>query len=350
MSLDVIVLIFTMKGASAMEYRTLGKSELSVSVIAQGTWAIGGPWAHGWGPVDDQASIRTIQHALDMGINFIDTANVYGLGHAEEIIAQAVKGRREKVIIATKVGAVVDEVGNISWDSSAKALATEVEKSLHRLQTDYLDLYQIHWPDAATPLSDTMDGFNRLIEQGKIRYAGVCNFTKSQLEEATRYGSLVSNQVRYNMLERDNELEVIPYCIQNGIGIQAYGPLAHGLLAGEFKRGDKLRTDDWRSRYTLYEPDKYEKIMDIIDQFRPLAATYQHSLADLAINWILNRAGVTTALIGMLQPWQVDENVSSTGWNISPDNMKMIDQVIESADLGLRILPPDEYLEKTKQK
>jgi len=242
-----------------MEYRTLGKSDLRVSVIAQGTWAIGGPWAHGWGPVDDQASIATIQHALDLGINFIDTANVYGLGHAEQIIAQAVKGRRDKVIIATKVGAVVDEVGNISWDSSSKALFAEVENSLRRLRTDYIDLYQIHWPDAATPLADTMYGFSRLIEQGKIRYAGVCNFTKPQLEEAIQYGTLVSNQVRYNMLERDNEQDVIPFCIRNGIGIQAYGPLAHGLLAGEFKHGDKLRTDDWRSRYTLYEPGTYEK-------------------------------------------------------------------------------------------
>ena len=169
-----------------MEYRTLGKSDLQVSVIAQGTWAIGGPWAHGWGPVDDQASIAAIQRSLEIGINFIDTANVYGLGHAEEIIAQAIKGRREKVILATKVGAIVDQAGNISWDSSARGLAEEVEKSLRRLQTDYLDLYQLHWPNASAPLSDTMEGFNRLIEQGKIRYAGVCNFNKAQLEEATR--------------------------------------------------------------------------------------------------------------------------------------------------------------------
>ncbi len=316
-----------------MDYRSLGNSDLNVSVIAQGTWAIGGPWAHGWGPVDDQASIRTIQQSLDAGINFIDTANVYGLGHAEEIIAQAIRGRRDQVYLATKVGAIVDEQGNISWDTTAQGLYREVENSLRRLATDHIDVYQIHWPNADTPISDTMEGFNKLIEQGKIRY-----------------GPLVSNQIRYNLLERDNEFDVIPFCIEKGIGIQVYGPLAHGLLAGEFKRGDVLKAEDWRSRYTLYEPAIFDKIMTVLDQLKPMADAHQRSLANLAINWILSRAGVSTALIGMLQPWQVEDNLKSADWQLSRDELARIDQLIEAADLGLRILPPDEYLEKTKQK
>jgi len=333
-----------------MEYRKFGKSDLKVSLIAQGTWAIGGPWAHGWGQVDDAESIRAIQSSIDAGINFIDTANVYGLGHAEEIIAQAVKGRRDKVVIATKVGAKVDAQGGITWDSTPKHLSEEVENSLRRLGTDYIDVYQIHWPDADTPLADTMGGFNRLIEQGKIRYAGVCNFSKAQLEESIKYTPLVSNQIRYNMLERDMEEDVLPFCIQNGIGVQVYGPLAHGLLAGEFKRGDKLKEEDWRSRYTLYEPAAFEKIMSILDQLAPIVKGYNRPLAHLAINWILNRPGVTCALIGMLHPWQVDENVRAIDWKITPKDLKEIDRIIDTAGLGLRILPPDEYLEKTKQK
>jgi aryl-alcohol dehydrogenase-like predicted oxidoreductase len=331
-----------------MEYRNFGKSELKVSVIAQGTWAIGGSWAHGWGDVDDDESIRAIRRSLDQGINFIDTANVYGLGHAEEIVGKAIKGQREKVFIATKVGAKVDPQGNISWDSTPKHLFEEVENSLKRLNTDIIDVYQIHWPDADTPLADTMGAFSKLIEQGKIRYAGVCNFTKDQLEESIKYVPLVSNQIRYNMLERDNELDVIPFCIKNGIGIQVYGPLAHGLLAGEFKPGDKPKSDDWRSRYTLFESPVYEKILGLLDQLKPIAEKYNRTLAHLAINWILNRKGVSCALIGMMHPWQVDENVQAMDWQLSENDMIAIDKIINSADLGLRILPPDEYLEKTK--
>jgi aryl-alcohol dehydrogenase-like predicted oxidoreductase len=332
-----------------MEYRVLGNADLKVSVIAHGTWAIGGSWAHGWGQVDDDESIRSIQRSLDLGINLIDTANVYGLGHSEEIVAKAVKGHRDKAVIATKVGARVDAEGGITWDSTPKHLFEEVENSLRRLNTDYIDIYQIHWPDADTPLADTMGALNRLIEQGKIRYAGVCNFTKDQLEESIKHASLVSNQIRYNMLERDNEADVLPFCIQNHIGVMAYGPLAHGLLGGEFKRGDKLQDDDWRSRYTLFEAPIFEKIMGIVDGLGPIAKHYERTLAHLAINWTLSRKGVSTALIGMRHANHVDENAQATGWNLSKEDLEKIDGTIIEADLGLRILPPDEYLEQTKQ-
>ena len=332
-----------------MEYRTLGNSDLKVSVIAHGTWAIGGSWAHGWGAVDDDESIRSVQRSLDLGINLIDTANVYGLGHSEEIVAKAVKGQRDKAVIATKVGARVDAEGGITWDSTARHLFEEVENSLRRLNTDYIDIYQIHWPDADTPLADTMGAFNRLIEQGKIRYAGVCNFTKDQMEESVKHATLVSNQIRYNMLERDNEADVIPFCIQNNIGIMSYGPLAHGLLGGEFKRGDKLQDDDWRSRYALFEAPVFDMIMGIVDSLGPIAKSYDRTLAHLAINWTLARKGVSTALIGMRHANHVDENVQATGWSLSAKDMEKIDNAIIEADLGLRILPPDEYLEQTKQ-
>ena len=215
-----------------MDYKTLGNSDMKVSSLAQGSWAIGGQWAHGWGEVDDQESIRTIRKSIDEGINFIDSANVYGLGHAEEIIGEAIKGNREKVFLATKSGAIPnpDAPGGFSWDRSPAYMALECEKSLKRLKTDHLDLLQVHWPIAETPIANTMEGFHRLIKQGKLRYAGVCNFSKAQLEEALKYGKLVSLQLRYNLLERDMEEEVIPFCIANGIGVQVYGPLAHGLL------------------------------------------------------------------------------------------------------------------------
>jgi aryl-alcohol dehydrogenase-like predicted oxidoreductase len=331
-----------------MEYRTLGKSSLKVSVIAMGTWAIGGPWAHGWGAVDDRESIRSIRRALDVGINLIDTANVYGLGHSEQIIAQAIQGQRDKVVIATKVGAVVDALGNISWNSTERYILQEVENSLRRLNTDYIDLYQIHWPDADTPLAETMGAFNRLIEQGKVRYVGVCNFTKAQLEEASKHAPIVSHQIRYNMLERDMEADVLPFCIENGIGTLVYGTLAHGLLAGEFDRDDKLAADDWRSRYTLFEPQLFEKIMGILDTLRPVAMDYDQTLANLALNWAMGRPGVTSMLVGMRQARHVDANLGAVGWALRSEDLTEIDRVVEEADLGVRILPPDEYLEKTK--
>ena len=330
-----------------MEYRKFPNSDLKVSVLAQGTWAIGGPWAHGWGEVDDQESIHTIRHSIDSGINFIDTANVYGLGHAEEIIGEAIKGKRDKVILATKFAAIITPDGSITWDATPKHMAEECEKSLRRMKTDYLDILAIHWPMADTPIAETMGGFQQLIDQGKIRYAGVCNFSKAQLKEALKYGKLVSHQLRYNMLERDNETDVIPFCVENGIGIQVYGPLAHGLLAGEFKRGDILKPEDWRSRYTLFEKPIFDKVVGILEKLEPIATNHQCKLADLALNWILGRQGVTTALVGMMHPWQVDENLKAINWSLSEAELKEIDKIIEKAGLGLKILPPDEYMEKT---
>jgi aryl-alcohol dehydrogenase-like predicted oxidoreductase len=331
-----------------MEYRRLGGSELEVSVISMGTWAMGGPWAHGWGPVDDQESIRSIRRALDVGINLIDTANVYGLGHAEEIIGQAVKGQRSKAIIATKVGAVVDADGDITWNSTPRHLFQEVEKSLRRLGTDYIDLYQIHWPDADTPLDETMGAFNRLVEQGKIRYAGVCNFTREQLELSIQHAPLISHQIRYNMLERDMEAEVLPFCIQHGIGTLIYGPLVHGLLAGEFKAGDELRPDDWRSRYTLFEKPVFHKALAAVDRLESIAVGHDRTLADLAINWTLGRPGVTSTLVGMRQTRHVDQNMGALGWELSPKDLAEIDAIVKAADLGIKILDPDEYLEQVK--
>ena len=330
-----------------MEYRKFPNSDLKVSVLAQGTWAIGGPWAHGWGEVDDQESIYTIRHSIDSGINFIDTANVYGLGHAEEIIGKAIKGKRDKVILATKFAAIVAPDGSFTWDATPKHMAEECEKSLRRMKTDYLDILAIHWPMADTPIAETMGGFQQLIDQGKIRYAGVCNFSKAQLEEALKYGKLVSHQLRYNMLERDNETDAIPFCVENGIGIQVYGALAHGLLAGEFKRGDILKPEDWRSRYTLFEKPIFDKVMGILEKLEPIATNHQCKLADLVLNWILGRQGVTTALVGMRHPQHVDENLKAINWSLSEAELKEIDKIIEKADLGLKILPPDEYMEKT---
>jgi aryl-alcohol dehydrogenase-like predicted oxidoreductase len=332
-----------------MEYRSLGSADLKVSVIAMGAWAIGGSWAHGWGEVDDEESIKSIRRALDKGINIIDTANVYGLGHSEEVIAKAIEGRRDEVIIATKVGATLDENGDVIWNSTAEHILQEIEGSLRRLQTDYVDIYQIHWPDANTPLEETMGAFNRLVEQGKVRYVGVCNFSLEQLKEAVQYAPIVSHQIRYNMLERDMEAEIFPFCIEHGIGTLIYGPLAHGLLAGEFKRGDKLAEDDWRSRYTLFEPQIYEKIMGVVDQLRPIADSYGRPLAHLTIKWMLGRPGVTCALVGMRQSRHVDENVRAVeGWELRDEDVAQIDRIIGEADLGLRILAADEYLDEVK--
>ena len=224
----------------------------------------------------------------------------------------------------------------------------ECEKSLQRMNTDYIDILAIHWPLATTPIEETMEGFDQLIKKGKIRFAGICNFSKPQMEELLQFGSIISHQLRYNLLERDNENEIIPYCLEKNIGIQAYSPLAHGLLAGEFGYGDSLKKDDWRSRYTLFEKSKFDKIMDLLEKLKVIAYDHNCTLSNLALNWILNQRGVTTAIVGMRHPQHVNENIKAVDCKFDESDFKEINVCIQESDLGLTILSPEEYMDKTK--
>jgi aryl-alcohol dehydrogenase-like predicted oxidoreductase len=272
------------------------------------------------------------------------------LGHSEELISQVIQARRDKVYLATKVGATLDAAGEVIWNSTPAHIFQEVEGSLRRLGTDYIDLYQIHWPDATTPLADTLGAFMRLVEQGKIRHIGVCNFSLAQLQEAVRHAPIASHQLRYNLLERDVETDILPFCREHQIGLLPYGPLGHGLLAGRFQRGDTLSAEDWRSRYPLFQAGTFEKVLDLVDQLAALARRYDRPVGQLALNWLIGQPGITSVLTGARRPAQVDENVGALDWTLTPEDRTEIDRLVAMADLGLRLLPPDEYLEQTKQR
>ncbi|RMH77042.1 MAG: aldo/keto reductase, partial [Calditrichaeota bacterium] len=237
-----------------MQTRQLGKDGPQITEIGLGAWAIGGPWAWGWGEQDDDLSIRTIHRALELGINWIDTAAVYGLGHGEEVVGRAVNGRRREVFIATKCGLVWDDRGRVRNDTRPESIRRECEDSLRRLNTDYIDLYQIHWPNDQVPVEDSWGELVRLKEEGKVRYIGVSNFGVELLERCQAIHPVQSLQPPYNMVHREVEREILPWCQAHEVGVIAYSPLQSGLLTGKFTR-DFLQTlpeDDWRRKQTHF--------------------------------------------------------------------------------------------------
>lgn len=312
-----------------MEKRKLGKSNLNVSVIGFGAWGIGGyPF---WSSEGDNKSIRAIQKAYDFGVNFFDTAPVYGFGRSERLIAKALKNKRDKVIFATKCGLRWDRetVGSIRKDSSAGSLRFEVEESLKRLETDCIDLYQVHWPDTTTPFQETMEELLLLKKEGKILEIGLSNFTKEQIEECLKYGECISLQSMYNMLERDLEKEDIPFCIKKGIGIIPYSPLASGVLTGKY---DKTTTfKDWRGKGFIghFSGKTYEEHIDKVENLKKIASKYGKKVHHLAINWLIAQKGVTLAIIGVKNAEQVEDNLQSIDWKISEEDMTEINKLLD---------------------
>ena len=309
-----------------MNTRQLGTNGPHLSEIGFGAWAIGGPWEYGWGPANDHESIAAIHRALEFGINWIDTAAVYGIGHSEEVVGKAVRGRRDKVFIATKCSQVWDEQGNVRTHAGAISIRHEVEASLRRLQTEYIDLYQIHWPDRVTPVEESWSAMARLKDEGKVRYIGVCNFGVDLLERCERIAHVQSLQPIYNLLERDIEQEILPYCITHGVGIVAYSPMQSGLLSGSFDMS-KLAPDDWRIVHSdKFREPKLSRGLKLVEALRLIARKYDATVGQLAVAWVLMNRNVTSAIVGARRPSQVEENVRAVGMNIDPDDMAEIEQ------------------------
>ena len=305
-----------------MRYKRLGKSSLEVSVVGLGTWAIGGDF---WGKVDDDRSIATIQRAIDCGINLIDTAPAYGIGHAERIVGKAVKGRRDKVIIATKCG-IFKGGGRMVRDSSPESIRKEVDASLTRLGNDVIDLYQIHWPDYDTPLEDSLNEMAKLRDAGKIRYFGVSNFDKELMEKAVSIGGVVSLQPQYSLLLRGIEKDLLPFCRENGIGILAYGSLGGGILTGKFKERPKFEEGDNRENfYPVFREPLWSKAMELVEVLRQIAAEVDKPVAHVAINWLTQQDGVSTALVGAKTPEQAVQIAAAGEWELSQEQLDAIE-------------------------
>ena len=311
-----------------MNTRQLGTNGPFLSEIGFGAWAIGGDWEYGWGKVDDDESIAVIHKALDLGINWIDTAAVYGLGHSEEVVGKAIAGKRERVFVATKCAQVWDEKKNVRTHARPASIRTEIEASLRRLRTDYVDLYQIHWPDRHTPVEESWSEMVRLKQEGKSRFIGVSNFGADLLSRCERIGHVQSLQPIYNILERDIESEILPYCRSNGIGVVAYSPMQSGLLTGSFNK-QKLEPTDWRITHSeKFREPKFSRGLRVVEAVRPIAAKYRKTVGQLAIAWVLMNSGVTGAIVGAKHPAQVEQNAEGGGWKIDPGDMAEIDGIL----------------------
>lgn len=322
-----------------MELRRLGNSDVRVTPIAFGAWAIGG-WM--WGGAEESSSIKAIQSAFDAGITTIDTAPVYGFGYSEELVAKAMQNMpRDKYQILTKFGLNWDsEDGEFYFNSvdnngkpikiykwaSKERVIRECEDSLRRLNTDYIDLYQIHWPNSTTPIGETFEAVQQLIEQGKVRAAGVCNYNTAQVDEALQTIQLASNQVPYSLIFRDIEKGVVPQAIEKGLGIIVYSPLQRGLLTGKIKPGHQFNEGDTREGNRFYTVENIKRTTDLLNKIRPIAEAHNATLAQVVLNWTMHRPGVACILAGARNEQQVADNAKALNLTLS---QKELDQITE---------------------
>lgn len=306
-----------------MENRRLGDSELFPSVIGFGAWAAG---KTGWGDVDERAIVEAIQTAYDLGVNFFDTAPFYGYGESERILGKTLKPVRDKVIIATKFGIVWDDKGGFVMDVSRKNILREIDESLKNLGTDYIDLYQVHWPDHKTPIQETMETLIELVQSGKIRYIGVSNFSVEQMEEARKYAHVVSLQSQYNLLQRGVEQAEYPYVERVGMGFIPYSPLAQGLLTGKFTKETKIPEDDVRRQFNpLFKDGEFEANVEKAEKIRTIADRYGKPMAQVAVNWLLAKPAVATVITGAKNKEQVIQNVAAAEWKLLPEDVAALD-------------------------
>ncbi len=309
-----------------MHTRRLGTNGPELTVVGLGAWAIGGPWLYGWGPVDDQKSEKTIKKALELGINWIDTAAVYGLGHSEEVVGRAIAGIRNEVFLATKCGMVWDEKRNVRIHLGPSSIRKEIENSLHRLKTDYVDLYQFHWPDPETPVEESWHVMTELKKEGKVKYIGVCNFDVPLLKRCGAIAPVQSLQPPYSLLKQEVGKEILPYCLENGIGVVAYSPMLSGLLTGKFDMS-RIAPDDWRRRDSKFKEPLLSKGLAFVERLRPISAKYGKSVGNLAVAWVNSNPAVTSSIVGARTESQVAENVRSD-FTIEDADMKEIEKAL----------------------
>lgn len=288
-----------------MKTRRLGNSDLEVSVIVLGTWAMGGK---DWGRVDDGDSIKAIHRAIDMGINTIDSAPLYGNGRAETVVGRALEGLRRNVIIATKCGPVERPDGSLVMDLSPAGIEAQCDDSLRRLKTDWIDLMQVHWNDPLIPVEDTMGALERLVKAGKVRFIGVSNFSADEIRKCSSAGVLASNQPPYNLFRRDIEKEILPTCQELGVGVIVYEPLARGLLTGKFDGPTKFDAGDIRRNDPRFSQTNIGKYIEAVKRVANLAYRENYTTAQAGIAWALASKGVTATICGAKTAYQVVEN------------------------------------------
>jgi len=320
-----------------MQTRKLGWTDLQLTTIGYGTWALGGgDWVWSWGPQDDQASTDTVLRAMELGINWIDTAAVYGLGHSEEMVGTALKKLPQRPILATKCSLIWDETRKVTARLKRKSVRAEIEASLQRLGVEAIDLYQIHWPNPEADIEEGWSTMADLVKEGKVRYIGVSNFNVAQLKRIQPIHRVASLQPPYSMLKRDAEDELLGYCAANQIGVVVYSPMQKGLLTGKFQaRLGHLAADDHRLHDPDFQDPRLKTHLELVNQLRPIAARYGKSVAQLAIAWVLRRPEVTAAIVGAREPSQIEETAGAGDWALSEEDIQAIEKLLAEHDKAL---------------
>ena len=312
-----------------MQTRQLGKTDLFITPLGFGSWAVGGGgWQFGWGSQDDRESIAAIDRALDRGINWIDTAAVYGLGHSEQIVARAVKGRADRPYIFTKCSMVWNHDGNITHSLKRYSIRREVEDSLRRLQAEVIDLYQIHWPNPEDDIEEGWSTLSDLKREGKVRYIGVSNFNVAQLRRAMAIDHVDTLQPPYSLIHPEVEDEILPFCQENGIGVIVYSPMMSGLLSGKMTREriSKLPYDDWRKGNPEFQEPRLYRNLWLAELLKNVGRHHGLSAGEIAIAWTLRLAAVTGAIVGGRNPDQVDGILDAANFRLSEDEIDGIDR------------------------
>lgn len=313
-----------------MQTRRLGNSDLQITSIGIGAWAMGGPgWAFSWGAQDDSDSIAAIRKAVALGVNWIDTAAVYGLGHSEEVVAKALEGVSPRPYVFTKCARVWNEKREIGKRLKAWSVREECEASLRRLKADCIDLYQVHWPEPDEDLEEGWSTLAALRKEGKVRWIGVSNFNVAQMKRAAGIAPLTSLQPPYSMVSPEAETEILPYAGENNIGVIVYSPMKAGLLTGAMtrERALNLPPDDWRSRNPAFQEPNLSRNLDLVETLRAIGAGHGRTPGEVAIAWCLRRPDVTGAIAGMRNPDQVDGVIGALEFRLSSDEISAIEKV-----------------------
>lgn len=321
-----------------MRTRRLGSQGPEVSVVGVGTWAIGGPYLFGWGPTDDDASIAAIRHAVERGVNWVDTAPVYGMGHSEEVVGRALAPYAvgDEVYVFTKCGRTWDEPDRIGFDLRPASIRRECEDSLRRLGVERIDLLQIHWPDpdTGTPIEDSWETIGALIDEGKVRWAGVSNFDVELHVRCEGLRHVDSSQPPLSLLNRGALVDVIPWCETQGTGVIAYAPMANGLLAGRVRSIDDLAPDDWRRRNPEFTEPNLSRNLALVDRLGAIASDLGTPVATLAVAWAIAQPGVTCAAVGARAPAQVDGWVDAAALALDEDALRAIAGAVVETGAG----------------
>jgi aryl-alcohol dehydrogenase-like predicted oxidoreductase len=329
-----------------MRYRPFGRTGMQVSVVGFGCWPMAGDR---YGAIEDDEAVKAIHRALDLGVNCVDTAPAYGAGHSEEVVARALEKRRREVILVTKCGVKVPPPGQPGplRDASRANILAEIDASLRRLRTDWVDVLLVHWPDAGTPFEETMRALEEVVRSGRVRFVGVSNFTGAMLAECMRTRRVDVSQVGYHMLDRRQEQETFPYCVQEGIGVMGYGSLGHGLLTGAFTASTAFDVSrDWRGNgvafgQPIFRGDNFRTNVAIAERIRrEIAEPRRVTLSQVALAWVLGHPAISTALVGARTPAEVEANNAGAELELSAAERETVDRILAGAAGRVREFTP----------